>query len=191
MGERGTFGGWKGSTAAEGPPGRRSFWRGGRSSPREARGLRLSVEHLRLWGRRERPSSEQAALPEGGSAGGGERRRLGGLAPVTEEARDGLGFLDEGDELHASLAGGTRFDVEGEAALEELGPRDVASAGTRGALGLVGGLTVSVRNLGRAKHTRPVFAGGAEDAGVTDGREARSGDRRSQPSRAFSDRSAS
>ena len=55
-----------------------------------------------------------------------------------------------GDELHACLTGGTRFDVEGEAALEELGPGDVASAGARGALGLVGGLAVSVRHLGRA-----------------------------------------
>ena len=84
--------------------------------------LRLSVEHLRLWGWGMRPSSEHAAFPEGGSARTGrrERRRLGGLAQVTEEARDGLGFLDEGDELHACLTGGARFDVEGEGALEEL-----------------------------------------------------------------------
>ena len=100
-----------------------ALWCGGQISPREARGLRLRVEHLRLWGLGcERPSSEHAALPERGTARRRERRRLGGPAKVTEEARDGLGFLDEGDELHACPAGGARFDVEGEGALEELGP---------------------------------------------------------------------
>ena len=106
------------------------------------------------------------------------RRGFGGLAELSQEARDALFVGDDRDELQPAEAHVALEDVDRERAFEELGPRAIAGAsalldvvargdGVRGRERLIDGLRHDARTH---------LAVGSEYAGITHGVKPRRGD---------------
>ncbi len=87
-----------------------------------------------LRGVAERTTAENGALPVGRPPARCTTRHVVGFAEGVQEPFDTLGVGDDGEEPQAALARGALEDVDGEGALERLGPGSVTTAGLSSSL---------------------------------------------------------